>query len=54
MKHNVYEYCIFFKILHFIFKGFLKIPEYRCLLIDRVQYLYKIEHAAENITYHKC
>ena len=33
-------------------KGSLNIPEYRCLLIGRVQYFYTIEHAVENITYH--
>ena len=38
MKHNVYEYCLFLKILHFLFKGSLNIPEYRCLLIGRAQY----------------
>ena len=31
----------------------LNIPEYRCLLIGRVQYLYTIEHAVENIAYHR-
>ncbi len=30
------------------------IPEYRCLLIGRVQYLYTIEHAVENIAYYRC
>ena len=39
------------KILCFVFKGSLNIPEYRCLLIGRVQYLYTIEHAVENIAY---
>ena len=33
-------------------KGSLNIAEYRCLLIGRVQYLYTIEHAVENITNH--
>jgi len=37
--------------LHFLFKGSLNIPEYRSLLIGRVQYLYTIEHAVENIAY---
>ena len=41
----------FLKILHFLFKGSLNIPEYRCLLIGRVQFLYTIEHAVENIAY---
>ena len=42
---------VFLKILYFVSKGFLNIPEYRCLLIGRVQYLYTIEHALENIVY---
>ena len=36
---------LFLKILHFLFKGSLNIPEFRCLLIGRVQYLYTTEHA---------
>ena len=47
----------FLQILHFLFKGSLKDlkdPEYRCLLIGRVQYLYTIEHAVENIAYYRC
>ena len=35
-------------------KGSLNIPEYRCLLIGRVKYLYTIEHAVENIAYFSC
>ena len=54
IKHNVYEFCLFLKILHFLFKGSLIIPEYRCLLIGRVQYLYTIEHAVENIANYRC
>ena len=54
MKHNVYEYCLYSKILHFLFKGSLNIPDYRCLLIGLVQYLYTIEHAVENIVYYRC
>ena len=46
MKHNIYEFSLFLKILCFESKG-----EYRCLLIGRVQYLYTIEHAVENIAY---
>ena len=51
MKHNAYDYCLFLKILHFLFKGSLNIPEYGCLQIGRVQckYLYTVEHAVENI-----
>ena len=30
-----------------------RILKYRCLLIGRLQYLYTIEHAVENIAYHK-
>ena len=41
----------FLKILCFVSKESLNIPEYRCLLIGRVQYLYTIEHAVENIAY---
>ena len=47
MKHNIYEFRL--KILCFVSKGSLNIPEYRRLLIGRVQYLYTIEHAVENI-----
>ena len=46
MKHNIYEFSLFLKILCFVIKGTLNIPEYRCLLIGRVQYLYTIEHAS--------
>ena len=42
---------VLMKILYFVSKGSLIIPEYRCLLIGRVQYLYTIEHALENIIY---
>ena len=34
-------------------KGSLNIPEYRCLLSGRVQYLYTTEHAGGNIAYHR-
>ena len=34
-------------------KGSLNIPEYSCLLIGRVQYMYTIEHVVENIAYHR-
>ena len=37
------------KILCFLSKGSLNIPEYRCLLIGRVQYVYTIEHAIYSI-----
>ena len=53
MKHYIYEFCLFLKILCYVAKGFLNIPEYRCLLIGRVQYLYTIEHVVENIAYHR-
>ena len=53
MKHNIYEFSLFLKILCFVSKGSLNIPEYICLLIGRVQYLYAIEHAVENIAYHR-
>ena len=43
----------FLKILHFLFNGSLNIPEYRCLLIGHVQYLYTIEHAVKNIAYYR-
>ena len=62
MKYNIYEFSLFLKILCFVSKGSLNIPEYRCLLIGcvqylytiehTVQYLYTIEHAVENITNH--
>ena len=51
MNHNIYEFSLFLKILCFVSKGSLNIPEYRCLLIGCVQYLYTIEHAVENIAY---
>ena len=51
MKHNIYELSRCLKILCFESKGSLNIPEYRCLLIGRVQYLYTTEHAVENIAY---
>ena len=47
---NIYVQS-FLKILCFVSKGSLKILEYRCLLIGRVQYLYTKEHAVENIAY---
>ena len=47
MKHNIYKFGLFLKILYFVSKGSLKIPEYRYLLIGRVQYLYTIEHDVE-------
>ena len=53
MKHNIYEFSLFLKILCFVTKESLNIPEYRCLLIGRVQYLYTIEHAVENIAFHR-
>ena len=43
----------FLKILYFLSKGSLSIPEYRWLLIGRVQFLHTIEPAVENIAYHK-
>ena len=45
MKHNINEFSLLLKILCFLFKGSLNIPEYKGLLIGRVQYLYTIEHA---------
>jgi len=45
---------VFLNILNFVFKGSLNIPEYRCLLIGRVQYLYTMEHAVKNIAYYRC
>ena len=51
MKHNIYEFSLLLKILCFESKGSFNIPEYRCLLIGRVQYLYTVEHAVENIEY---
>ena len=52
MKHDINEFSFFLKILCFVTKGSLNIPEYRCLLIGCVQYLYTIEHAVANIAYH--
>ena len=53
MKQNIYEFSLFLKILYFVSKGSLNIPEYRCLLIGGIQYLYTIEHAVENIAYQR-
>ena len=53
MNDKIYEFSLFLKILYFVSKGPFNIPEYRCLLIGRVQYLYTIEHAVENIAYHR-
>ena len=53
MKNNIYEFSLILKISCFVSKGSLNIPEYRCLLIGRVQCLYTIEHAVENIAYHR-
>ena len=53
MKHNIYEFSLFLIILCFVSEGSLNIPEYRCLLIGRVQYLYIIEHTVENIAFHR-
>ena len=51
MKHNIYGFSLFLKILCFVSKESLNIPEYRCLLIGPLQYLYTIEQADENIAY---
>ena len=48
MKHN--EFSLFLKILCFVPKGSLTIPDYRCLLIGRVQNLYTIEHRFQSIS----
>ena len=53
MKHNIYEFSLFLKILCFVSKGSLNIPEYRCLMIGLVQYMYTNKHAVENIAYHR-
>ena len=53
MKHDIYEFSLFLIILCFVSKGSLNIPEYRSLLIGRVQYLYTVEHAVESIAYHR-
>ena len=53
MKHNISEFILVLKILCFVSKGSLNIPEYRYFLIGRVQYLYTIEHAVENIAYYR-
>ena len=36
INHNIYEFCLFSKILYLLFKGSWNILEYRCLLIGRV------------------
>ena len=43
MQHNIYELSLFSKILYFVSKESLNIPELRSLLIGRVQYLYTID-----------
>jgi len=45
LRPLVFKVVYFKKILHFLFKGSLNIPEYVCLLFGRVLYLYTIEHA---------
>jgi len=52
MKHNIYEFSIFFEDFVFRIQRILKYPhEYRRLLIGCVHYLYTIEHAMEKIAY---
>ena len=51
MKHNMNQSI--FENFVFIYKGSINIPGYKCLLIGRVQYLYTIEPAVENIAYHR-
>ena len=53
MKHNIQEFSLFLKIFYFVSKGSLNFSEYRFLLFGRVQYLYIIEHAVENIAFHR-
>ena len=53
MNDKIYEFSLFLKILYFVSKGPFNIPEYRCLLIGRVQDLYTIEHAVENIAFQR-
>ena len=53
MKHNIYEFSLFLKILYVISKGSLNNLEYICPLIGRVQFLYSIETVLENIAYHR-
>ena len=53
MKHKIYELCLFLNIFYFESKESLNIPEYRCLLIGRVQYLDTIEPAVKIIAYHR-
>ena len=55
MKNNIYEFSLILKISCFVSKGSLNIPEYRCLLIGRVQCLYTIQPVVENmnIAYHR-
>ena len=52
MKHNIYKFSLFLKMLCFVSKGSLNIPVYKCALTGRVQYLYTLEHAVEIIAYH--
>ena len=51
MKHKIYEFSLFFKILYFVSKGFLNISDHRCLLIGLIQLLYTKEPAVKNIAY---
>ena len=57
-RHRLHRLLVFFYSLllnnfGFVSKGSLNIPEYRCLLIGRVKCLYTIEHAVENIAFHR-
>ena len=51
MKHKIYEFSLFFKILCFASKGSLNIPENRSLLIGRVLQLYTMEPSVKNIAF---
>ena len=51
MKHKIYELSLFLKIFYFVSKESFNIPEYRCLLSDRVLQLYTIKPAVKNIAF---
>ena len=55
MKHSIYEFSLFLKILCFESKESLNFPEDRCLLVGRVQCIleHNITCSVENIAYHR-
>jgi len=49
MKHNIYEFSLFFEDFVFRIQRILEYPWIQMFANWSVQYLYTIEHAVENI-----